>query len=258
MQQTDSLYYEQILIDSLAPKAKESVGRFFIEKGKVEIKENKREENIATSNWIHFSLLFWVIVLVFARQSFSIRLRQIVVATINTKQVKQLQREGNLLKQGYPVLLMLLYAFSISLFAFIYINQKLPNSFYFSQSEGFFLLFGIVISFHFLKFLIIWIFGILFETLDLTVRYLIDHYIFYISEGLILFPFLILFIYSGLIVFLYAAMAMLIILWLFRLQRAIVIGIGGINFSRSYLFLYLCTLEVLPILMLYKLSLQFI
>jgi len=239
-------------------ETKDSLARFFVEKGEVQIIETKRLEKNVVPLWMHLSLLLWVIVIVFARQSYTMRLRQIFVATINPKQVKQLQREGNILNQGFPVILLFLFVFTITLFAFITINQYFLNSFYFSSGEGFLILFGVVSFYHLLKFTAIWFSGALFETQRVSIRYLLDHFLFHISEGILLFPLLILFVYSGMLLFLYIALTVLLLLWVYRLQRAIIIGLACTNFSRSYLFLYLCTLEVLPIFLLYKLSGQFI
>jgi hypothetical protein len=257
MIQNDSLYtssqQEVFSLDTIS----ESLPRFFVEKGKTQIIENKRIETDSVPLWIDLSLIFWVFVIVFARLSYTFRMRQIITTTINPKQVKYLLREGNLLKQGFPVILLLLYFFTISLFAFIAINQYLPESFYFSVGEGFLILYGVVVLFHLLKFVSIWFLGFMFNTRKVSLRYLLDHYLFHISEGFILFPLLILFVYSDLQLFMYAAIIVLLLLWLYRLQRAIVIGLACANFSPSYLFLYLCTLEVMPFFLIYKLGLQF-
>lgn len=237
---------------------KKPLTRFFVEKGTSKINEIKLTTTQQLPIWIHLSLLFWLVVVVFTRQSYTFRLTQIFTATFNQKQAKQIQREGNILKQGYPVLLMLLYVFTISLFAFQAINFQVPNAYNFSMGQVFLILFGVIVLFYLGKFISIWFLGLLFETRQISYHYLLDHYLFYISEGIILFPLLVLYIYSGMQFFIYASAAVLIILWAFRLLRAIINGLDCTNFSRSYLFLYLCSLELLPIFLLYKLSLQFI
>lgn len=257
MIQKDSLNTVFLAQDSSLQKNSDSLSRFFTETGKVEIIETKRLENDAVPLWIHLSFFFWIVIIIFARQSYTFRLRQIFAATFKPKQVKQLQREGNLLKQSFPILLLLLFAFVVSLFIFLVINQQYPESFYFSLGEGFLLLYGAVVLFHLIKFIIIKFTGILFETRSISTHYLLDHFLFYISEGIILFPLVILFVYSGMLLFLYIAVIVFVILWIFRLQRAISIGLGCTNYSSSYLFLYLCTLEVMPIVLLYKVSVQF-
>ena len=258
MIQKDSLNTSLLPEGFSLQKTNDSLHRFFSETGKVEIIEVERESNQAVPLWIHLSFLFWLVIIIFARQSYTLRLRQIFIATLKPKQVKQLQREGNLLKQSFPALLLLLYAFVVSLFAFLAVNQYFPESFYFSLGEGFLLLYGSVVLYHLLKFVAIKFIGILFETRSVSTRYLLDHFLFHISEGFALFPLVILFVYSEIQLFLYIALIMLVALWVFRLLRAISIGLECSNYSRSYLFLYLCTLEVLPIVLLYKLSIQFV
>lgn len=258
MNQADSLNSSLIPSEDTIAMSADTLPRFFIVKGKTQINEMKRVEEISNPLWVHMSLLFWVFVLVFVRQSYTLRMKQIVMATLNTQQIKQLLREGSMLKQGFPAVLMVLYYFTISLFAFLVINKQFPHSFYFSIGQSFLILFGAVIVFNVFKFLTIWLTGFLFETQALSLSYLIDHYLFQISEGFVLFPLLILFVYSGLPIFFYTACILLVFLWIFRLKRALVIGLACTNFSSSYLFLYLCTLEVIPFILLYKLGLQFV
>ncbi len=258
MIQQDSLNTVLLKKEFPLKESKDSLSRFFTETGKVEIVETKRLKNENVPLWMHLSFSFWFVIIIFARQSYTFRLRQIFSATFKPKQVKLLQREGNLLKQSFPILLLLLFAFVISSFVFLIINQQNSNSFYFSLGEGFILLYGFVVLFHLLKFVLIKFLGILFETQLLSKLYLLDHFLFYISEGIVLFPVLILFVYSGLHIFLYLAVILLVVLWLFRLKRAFVLGLGCTNYSSHYLFLYLCTLEVMPIILIYKLSFQFL
>jgi|GEM_PF-3950976 len=240
-------------------KANDTVStRFFVDHGKTTLNYHKKTTEEATPLWIHLSLFFWVAVVLFARQSYTMRLRQILVATFNPQHVKQLQREGNLLKQAFPILFLFLHAFVISLFAFRMLSIHFPRSFYFSSKEGFVLLYVLVVLLFFAKFIAIWFSGILFQTKAVSRPYLLDHVLFYITEALLLFPLLILYVYSGMQIFAYVALTVLFALWLFRLQRAVVIGLACTNFSRSYLFLYLCTLEVLPVLLLYKISIQYV
>lgn len=259
-------YLPNIINDSLAPHwqtffVKESpkpLPRFFVERGTTHLNEIKRPVDSNVPLWIHLSFLFWIVVILFTRQSYTYRLNQIFVSTFSQQHVKQFQREGNILKQGFPVLLMFLYAFTISLFAYRAINLLYPNSFYFYLGEGFLLLAGVVVLFHFAKFIIIWLIGFMFETGQISFRYLLEHYIFHISEGIILFPILILYVYSGVHLFIYIAAIVLLALWIYRLLRAVIVGLECTNFSRYYLLLYLCTLEVLPVFILYKLAVQFV
>ncbi len=258
MNQADSLNISLISSEDTVSIQKESIPRFFMQKGELQMNEIKRAEPVSNPLWIHLSLLFWVFVIVFARQSYFFRMKQIVSATLNSQQAKLLLREGNILKQGFPVAFMLMYYFTVALFSFIFINKQFPNSFYFSLGQGFLLLFGGIILYNVLKFIAIGFFGFLFDNHAVTLPYLIDFYLFQVSEGFVLFPLLILFVYSNFPVFLYIALIVLLLFWLFRLKRAIVIGLADTNFSSSYLFLYLCTLEVIPFILLYKLGLQFL
>ncbi|HAG15671.1 MAG TPA: hypothetical protein DCG69_03980 [Bacteroidales bacterium] len=228
--------------------------RFLVQKEETSLVYSRRQQESGIPSWVHLSLFFWVIIILITRLNYTFKLRQLLAASFNLQHLKQFHREGNILKQGYPVLLIALYLFTISMFGLKAIDPYLPKSFHFSFLEKFFLFFGGVFSVYFLKFSAIWFLGKLFDTAVVTKQYLLDHYLFQITEGLILFPLLILYVYSSIQIILFAAIAVLLMLWAYRLMRAVRIGFGCTNFSWSYLFLYLCTLEVLPLFFVYKLS----
>lgn len=77
MIQKDSLNTVFLAQDSSLQKNSDSLSRFFTETGKVEIIETKRLENDAVPLWIHLSFFFWIVIIIFARQSYTFRLRQI-------------------------------------------------------------------------------------------------------------------------------------------------------------------------------------
>lgn len=83
--------------------------------------------------------------------------------------------------------------------------------------------------------------------------YFSDHLFLLGMSGLIQSPLLIIYFYSGLDVFLWASVIILAILWLFRLFRGFIIAIKQTTFSKSFIILYLCSLEILPIVLAVKL-----
>lgn len=228
------------------------IGRLFIEKGQTKINEIARPETFSTPIWVHLSILFWVLAVVFTKKSYFLRLQHILRNAFDLKHFKQIQREGSLLFQGFPLLLMFLNIFNLSFFAFMLLNDYAPGTISPTYFKGFLLVYGLIFLFQLGKILTIWFSGFLFKTSAVSSRYILDHYVFYITQGILLFPFLILFQYSGINLFLFSALVLLTVLWLYRLLRSVIIGLGCTNFSPSYLFLYLCTLEVFPFLLLYK------
>jgi hypothetical protein len=228
------------------------IGRLFIEKGQTKIKEVARPETFSTPIWVHLSILFWVLAVVFTKKSYFLRLQHILRNAFDLKHIKQIQREGSLLFQGFPLLLMFLNIFNLSFFAFTLLNDYVPGTISPTYFKGFLLVYGLIFLFQLGKILTIWFSGLLFKTSAVSSRYILDHYVFYITEGILLFPLLILYQYSGINLFLFSALVLLTALWLYRLLRSVIIGLGCTNFSPSYLFLYLCTLEVFPFLLLYK------
>jgi hypothetical protein len=57
-------------------------------------------------------------------------------------------------------------------------------------------------------------------------------------------------------VFIYSGGSVFVLLLLIRVLRGVLIGFNSIRVSKFYLFLYLCTLEILPFVIMAKLFMQ--
>ncbi len=142
----------------------------------------------------------------------------------------------------------------ISLFVYgFYCFFILNNSYLQLSLDYLFLIFiSIIFLLFFIKFLIEKTISIVFNTQKTFKLYFIDHlYILGISS-LIQLPLIIFYFYSGYQIFLWAAFIVLILFWLYRLLRGITIGLMQTRFSRLYIFLYLCSLEILPLIIVVK------
>lgn len=144
------------------------------------------------------------------------------------------------------------YFITLSLFLFLSINNFIANL---SLVENKYLLFIIisVISFYLIRVIIILFAGYIFNTKDAANQQLklyinIDNII-----GVILIPilFLLLFLQSDFIF--YAGIILLSILYIFRWFQTFILGKSISGFSILHLFMYLCTLEIIPVLVLIKL-----
>jgi len=82
--------------------------------------------------------------------------------------------------------------------------------------------------------------------------YFADHLFMLGVSSFIQTPLLVFYFYSKVDFFLWVSLSVLIFLWLFRLLRGFVIGFNQTTFYKSYIFLYLCSLEILPVIVAYK------
>lgn len=112
-----------------------------------------------------------------------------------------------------------------------------------------------VILYILIKNVLIYFFGLLFRLETLCSKYNFNQTLFLITDGLVLIPFLFLFYflpqnyqYSMLL----ASFVVIGILFLFRLLRGIILVLKHTKASQFYLFLYLCIVEFLPLIIIFK------
>jgi hypothetical protein len=96
--------------------------------------------------------------------------------------------------------------------------------------------------------------GWTFRNFEVTSQYLMSSMAYNFIIGIAVLPFLVVNTYTHSDIVLYISLGMTAILYLVRLVRGIVIGLGDTKFSIFYLFFYLCTVEILPILAIIKVA----
>ena len=109
-----------------------------------------------------------------------------------------------------------------------------------------------------IKIVIIRLLGNVFHTSQTTREYMINIFVFNLISGLILLPLLVLIVYLKSFNFLYIGLIIIALVILFRFFRGFLIGIGLTKFSFLYLFVYLCSLEILPLIVLLRFFLNHI
>lgn len=121
----------------------------------------------------------------------------------------------------------------------------------------------IIIFFSFLVFFLIKIFalfigGWVFKNSFTTFEYIHNIFLFNVLVTIVLFPLIYLLAYIGSVWLLWFSTGLLAALFLYRFLRGIGIGLSDSKFSIFHLFLYLCTLEILPLLVMAKILERYI
>lgn len=145
--------------------------------------------------------------------------------------------------------------FSLLVYAPLSYYNYLSNSPINSHFGTYLLIVLVALIFYLIKYVLIYFFGLLFRQETLCAKYNFNQTLFLIADGLVLIPFAFLFYflpnnlqYSMLIAIIIA----IGILFLFRLLRGFVLVFKNTKASQFYLFVYLCTVEFLPIIIIYK------
>lgn len=210
-------------------------------------------------DWIPALLIGFFILVAWAQLFYYKRMKQIMLAPLSKRFLNQLIRDGNLFKERISVALSIVYVLAFSLLIF-QTNEILLN-----LSAGpfhGFLLFLITAAmftaFWLSKILVINFLGFVFKTHQTAREYLLNMLIFSLISAIALLPLLVFVIYTKSVLFLYGALITISLLYLFRFVRGFFIGITLTKFSYLFLIVYLCTLEILPLLILAKLLLNYI
>lgn len=182
------------------------------------------------------------------------RLKLIFKSFFNNRYINQLTREGLVTNEFLNLFLTFLYFFTISLMLFI-INKNWGINIFPKANDFiiFFLILFIVVSFYLLTILFVNTSAVIFKTKNVSYNYLLLIFIHNNILGVILFPFLILTVYLNANLFIYFSIIILVIVNVYRVIKIIVYKIYPRNYSLFHLFIYFCTLEILPLFLIYKL-----
>ena len=217
---------------------------------------NPKIKNRENNDWVTSVLLFIVAIICIINVSYRNRLRQLFNAFVSNRFVGQMVREENVVFQRLSLFLSLLFLFVTSLFVFqagrFYKVPFASNSSFINYSVILILLF----LFYFLKIVAYNFLGFLLKLEKEIREYIFSVLLYNHIVGLGLIPLVIVlafvphiahqgvFILGG--CFFAAAFAL-------RTLRGWANVAGNGRFSMLYIFLYLCTLEILPLVVITKL-----
>lgn len=206
------------------------------------------------TQWVILPILFSLLLITLGRALYPRRFRQVFLSVLSSNNMNIMMREGNIM--GEAISLLLFSNFTLMLGMLMYLSASylqidlvpflLPNYLVFG------ILFVAIVIFIFVKVLMIQSTGVVFRTETESSEYILNIFLFDYIVGVAMIPFIILAIYPGWNSSLFIAWAVIIFLYGFRAIRSIVIGMRNVKFSPILFLLYLCTLEIIPLLFLAK------
>lgn len=181
------------------------------------------------------------------------RIKQLFRAVIGRHHVNQLVRDGNLVEERITPGLVVIYLSSLAVIIYQFGLNHFSALLNLSEPWLIFLIIiGSIGFMWFLKLMTIRLTGLIFRTKQDTAELILTNMIFNGATGIVIFPFVVAGFYSGNLLLIKVAGAILLIGMALRFFRSLMIGLSAQTFSVIYLFLYLCTLEILPLLILYR------
>jgi hypothetical protein len=208
--------------------------------------------NRQSTDWITALLLVCLFIFAWIQTYYSKRLSQVFRAVAQAHAVNQLEREGNLFSERITLGLAFIYYTVCSIFIYQVFSEffTLPTGF--TNLTFTLLIYGSLFTYQMIKSLIVYTMGIVFTNSESARSFQLNTLMFNHIIGTLLFPFTIMAFYWESTLFLNIGIIIISLLLLYRLFRGILIGLANKNYNLFYLFLYLCTLEILPLLLLYK------
>jgi hypothetical protein len=207
-------------------------------------------------DWILAILLACFILIAWVRFFHNKRFQQVIRAPFSRRFINQLIRDGNLFREQITIALGIVYVLTFSLF--LYASNELVFHFTFPGIGGlllYLLIAAMTLGLLSAKVALVQLLGAIFKTRETTTNYLLNLFIFALLTGPVLLAALVFAVYLNSSAVLFAAVALFIILMIFRFMRGFFIGMALTKFSYLFLFVYLCSLEILPLLVLLKILL---
>ncbi len=203
-------------------------------------------------DWITLVFIACLFVLAWIQTSQSKRLSQIFHAVFLPHYVNQLEREGNLFKERISLGLGFIYYSISSIFVFLIVREYsiVPPGWSNMAFTG--IIFAGLFFFQNLKSAAVNFSGIIFDTREIARLYHLNTLIFNNMIGLVLFPLVVIATYWSSSIVIITGIILVLLLLIYRLFRGFLTGMDNKSYNLFYLFLYLCTLEILPLLLLYK------
>lgn len=186
------------------------------------------------------------------------RFLQVIKAALSRRYVNQLIREGNLFTERISIALIILYLITVSLLLYL-INSRITGIRPETVPDWMvylFILAGLAV-YLFAKVSLIVILGMIFKTKEATYHYLLNMMLFAAVSAPLLLFLLVLMVYIPQNALFYPALALLSLFIIIRFIRGFLIGSELTKFSYLLLFVYLCSLEILPLLVVIKIVMNY-
>ncbi|HNW90335.1 MAG TPA: DUF4271 domain-containing protein [Bacteroidales bacterium] len=250
--------YPQFYIKQAAARSDTSNCTSVFHTGQKHITDIRPKEIPDNQSDLYFYLLMFCFVvgtmILFVKQK---RLSQIFKAFYLPHFTNQLMREGLVQKEFYAFPMFLIYYISLSM-----LIAKSVNYFYKINTDFYFvlLILGVLIIIFILRSLLITLLKWTFKTYTETSEYNNHNFIFSIISGIFLAPMVFLIYYlqnpfSNII--LCAVLIIMALLLLYRTVRSFLVGMSFEKSNLFYFILYLCTIEILPLVITIKLLIDF-
>jgi len=210
------------------------------------------------NNWMTIILILILFLIGVLRVFYQKKFNLFVNAFISKRFSNQISREENGLTQSTSVLLTIIFFLSISFF--LYLSGRYYHQFQNGKNEfeQFLMILIGCLGFYFFKLIANKLTGYIFKIYRETDEYIFNHFLVLQIIGILLTAWCILLNYSTFVnkeFIIYVGFGTLFISFCVRMVKSL--GIANMSsYSPIYIFLYLCSLEILPLIIIVKLIIR--
>ena len=203
-------------------------------------------------SWVMIVIVLSVMIIGYLFSAFHSRFIAVIKAFFTNRFAEQLSREEHSLSHPSSVFLSFNFLVTSSLFILQIASSSNDYSFLHLTFAWFLIVMAFVFSIYLVKISALKILGFIFDQPNITNEYIFIIFLVNQMVGISFIPIIIFIAYGQLslaTIFIYAGIAFLILAFIMRVGKgALAISSSG-EMSPVYLFLYLCTLEILPLLL---------
>ncbi|WP_051189382.1 DUF4271 domain-containing protein [Daejeonella oryzae] len=216
--------------------------------------ENEGKLRNTGKTWVILVIIALILFFAILKNAFSKELSSIIQSFYSNRALGQINKEDMLFNSWPFLFLYLLFGLSIGMFLYLS-GEHYQIKYAFTGFEWFLILSATIIGAFTLKILVLRILGFLFGVQKIVSEYITILYLSYFNAALIFLPLLLAYsltpsrfseVYS------YIAIIIIGLIFTFQFIRAGANILTNYRFSKTYLIIYLCALEVCPILILIK------
>ena len=212
--------------------------------------EGAIDKVMSSHDWILGVLVLIFLILAWVRVYHLRRLNQLLQAFVYKLHVHTLLRSNDYMIKRISLGLNAVFVLTMSLFLYQlieYYNVALPFA---NTVSSFLLILPVLLLLYPLKSLVLQLVGWIFSDTEKIPEYIFNVFLINKILGLSLVPIVVLTAYlsSGQEVLLRVGISLVVLFYVYRLFRGYFIARATANLSQFYIFLYLCTLEILPLI----------
>lgn len=210
--------------------------------------------SIINIDWITIHLLISLCLIAYVQIYYSKRFKQVINAFLGNRYMHMLTKDGNIYRERISIPLVIVYLISFSLLMYLLVTQYVKQPVFTLQGLKLFsvIILAIIITW-FIKNLMINFVGNLFKNYLILTDYIHTNFVFNMVIGILLMPIVIIAVFLPSVEMIYTGVIVWLAVYLYRIIRQVFTGLSYTKFSLFYRILYLCTFEIIPLLVLTKL-----